>query len=111
MSDIRSTWLADLLEHPKGVRNLVTSHRLAKNPSEDSCILEGLCGTLCAKEELASFMTDKKNYGYTYRHGSIAWAASPISTKRPLSWHHWFGSWIWNKVHLVQIDPSTLISS
>jgi hypothetical protein len=60
MSDIRSSWFANLLEHPKGVRDLVTSHRLAEYPSEDSCILEGLCGTLCAEEELASSMMNKE---------------------------------------------------
>lgn len=58
-SDIRSSWFANLLEHPKGVRNLVTSHRLAEYPSEDSCILEGLCGTLCAEEGLGGSMMNK----------------------------------------------------
>ena len=39
---------------------MVTSHRQAEYPSEDSCILEGLCGTLCAEEELASSMINKE---------------------------------------------------
>lgn len=60
MSDIRSSWFTNLLEQPKGVWNLVTSHRLAEYPSEDSCILEGLCSTLCAEERLASSMMNKE---------------------------------------------------
>lgn len=60
MSDLRSAWFANLLEHPEGVRNLVTSHRLAEYPSEDSCILEGLCGTLCAEVGLAICMMNEE---------------------------------------------------
>lgn len=60
MSDVRSSWLANLLEHPKGVRNLITFHRQAEYSSEDFCILEGLRGILCAEEELVGFMMIKK---------------------------------------------------
>lgn len=50
MPDSRSAWFAHLLEHPQRIGDLVTPYWLAEYRSQDACILERLCGTLCSEE-------------------------------------------------------------
>lgn len=88
MSDIRRSRPAHLLKHPESIRDLIRPHRLAEYRSEDSGILEGLCGTLGSEEPSARQRRDwaaQHLQAWQYRVGGIANQHEPSALMAPLA--------------------------
>lgn len=89
VSYVRSSWLANLLKHPEGIRDLITPYRLAEYLTQNTGVLEGLRGTLCPGREVnwVSALMGAHVDVFPTLTGMVIWREQHHRSKRIVHFH------------------------